>query len=141
MAVPITAPAMPQPRWPAFAALVGTVRLAATATTARPAAIFDLMFMARSPLGSLADRNGPHGDWSEPGGKGSAPGRRAMRAVRKVTADWKSADKRRAGRTRPFATKPAAVDLLCPHHCAVILGCGAPCPVAEAAGDCTARIA
>src|SRR5438128_362576 len=45
MAPPTTPAAMPQPLPPAFAALVGMVRLAASVTTARPAAMVDLMFM------------------------------------------------------------------------------------------------
>src|ERR1051325_12222804 len=48
MAPPTTPAAMPQPYLPACAALVGTVRLAASVTTARPVAIFDLRFMTCS---------------------------------------------------------------------------------------------
>src|SRR5256885_15303110 len=51
MAPPTTPAAMPQPYLPAFAALVGKVRLAASVTTARLAAIVDLKFMT----GSLED--------------------------------------------------------------------------------------
>src|SRR5882724_9851505 len=85
MAPPTTPAAMPQPYLPAFAALVGMVRLAASVTTARPAAIFDLMFMIGSLRDWLGDRYGPHVHWSKAPGKGSAAGPRPARAVRKVT--------------------------------------------------------
>src|SRR4051812_40422555 len=108
MAVPITAPAMPQPCLPpAFAALVGMVRLAASVTTARLAAMVDLMFMIVSlreigggPVWPSCLLVGRAQERFRPRFRRSA-GR--TWAVRKVTAPEKPVKRQRAGKARPFA--------------------------------------
>src|ERR1051325_11993181 len=137
MAPPTTPAAMPQPYLPACAALVGTVRLAASVTTARPVAIFDLRFMTCSlwdfwGTGMVLMAIGRTGAGKVQPGGGRVRGlcEKSQKCLRLTPS------KQEGPVARPFATKSATMI-----YCAVTLGCGAPCPAAEAALGCTARIA
>src|SRR4051812_35579889 len=108
---------------------------------ARLAAIFDLMFMVLSPLWDLwrtgmvlmAIGRTRTGKVQRQGG---APCGLCEKS-QGFTRLWVNASQTPKGRdARPFA-----IDVVMRNYCAVIFGCEVPCPVAEAVGDCTARIA